>query len=79
MKLLTLKLFNKYVQVDYFESILNYIPSNRHLIIFSLSPLYLLISDAAEQLKKVDPLTPATAFASIVFPVPKNIDEIFSR
>lgn len=44
--------------------------SNRHLTIFSLSPRYLLINDAAEQLKNVDPFTPATAFANIVFPVP---------
>ena len=48
----------------------NLAASNRHLIIFSLSPRYLLINEEAEQLKNVDPFTPATALANIVFPVP---------
>lgn len=44
--------------------------ANKALTIFSPSPTYLEVREDAEMLKKVYPLSVATAFASIVLPVP---------
>jgi hypothetical protein len=46
----------------------NLAASNRHFTIFSLSPLNLEMSDAAEQQKKTELFRSATALANIVFP-----------
>ena len=46
--------------------------AKRALTIFSPSPTYLEVSEEAEMLKNAYPLSVATAFASIVLPVPSR-------